>query len=507
MNQTLQINGFLHLLSDVCISKNSDFINNDKIIIDKNMKAFLNFQNKEYENFVGSSIFYTQSPLSVAVGMTIAQNIFAERFNKQEMALVYHNIFCIVSDLATGENFDALRMAIDCKLKNLIVVYKSADARLINFYKKYGVNVAESFDELLNLSNISNMPTFISIESFVGAEDICDIEMKKCIHSCLVGGSGREKIYKNVCNAYKKKYSNEFKLFQNFYQLKSINLDSEDNFKGLALGNFALNKLSNDTLCLLGGSAVRSNNIYLIGGGDYPYNPIGVNINFEDYVDIMYDVLAGISMYDKFFVFCNDKVSNMTKLFGVKDSFKGVILLHEDVPYLHSWFDKRLNVFRPSNASEMAFAFNQSIQNNLANIILLTDDFLGGKVAKDQSLECGGYEITNCSKPNGIILASGKDVLFAKAVRNILSLKGIDIAIFSIFDHKLFKENHHKCLDKYKNIKSIVAFACEGDTNFDRYVCQTGAVIDIRHQNPEGLAKKIYAIIKRNGERSDSLFD
>ncbi len=513
MDNTYLLNG-ISFFGDICLSKNPSFVNNDRIVIANELKDFCGICNKELDKYSNKCIFYSNNPLAIAVGLSIAENNLASRFNKFELNLIQHNTFCFVKSLSDGNCFEAMNLAVKMNLSNLVVIYEQADERLVNFFKKLGVNVAKTDADLKALLNISNAPILICIDDIKAKLSLDDFNngSKKAMQSCLIGGTARERSFRSNMSRYKKKYFDEYKLFESFFNTTpKLNLDTKESISGLDLGNVALNKLANDNLNVIGGTPnlISETRAFVVGGGQYPNNPIGANINFAGFENVMYSVCAGISLHQGLFAYCADYLSRATRLLEIKQSFSGLFILFEDDIDNLSIFrmQQHFYVFRPCNASEVAFAYEFAFSSDIPTIVVLTKDLLCASISAKQDIANGGYVIYQPKSINGVILASGKDICTAFQVKDILNTNSVDVAIVSIPCNKLFEENALSLLKKFKRIKSIVALDSASNSYFDKYLPRTGKTIKITEASLKELAKEVYNIIKHNGERSESLFE
>ena len=496
------------LLSDVCLSRDVDFINNDKIVIDTGLEDICEFYKRELRRYVDKNLFFTSSPLAVAVGLCIAQKNLASRFNKFEINIISHSNICIVGDLSCGKNFDALNFAVRMGVDNLVVFYAKSDARLLNYFEKSGVNIASKSE--VNFYDTSGI-TLVRLEDFFDSqEEDLNRLFKNAYQKAIIFGASREKIYKNDSVRFKKNYYDEYKLFKDFYDKKpTLSMDSRERLSGIDLGNVALNKISSDVLNVVGGTPnlIDKTHAFIVGGGEFPSNPIGTNINFVGFEDVMYEVCAGMSLHGGLNVFCADLLSRSYKLFGLDISFKGLfVFIEDDYDYLSLLrMDKHITTFNAGNASEIAFAFEYAFNTHKPTALVLSKELLSGSVANKEQIKNGAYIISDEKYPNGVLLASGKDVNLALEVKFILKPRGIDLIVLSVPCTNLLDDNL-KIVNRFK-MKSIFAFDRADTSYLERYIPKTGEVINVENETPENVAKKIYSLVKRNGERTDSLFD
>lgn len=498
----------VNLLNNICLSRNADFINNDKIVIDKRLNDICEFYKRELGQYIDKNLFFTNSPLAVAVGLCIAQKNLASRFNKFEINIITHNNICVIDDLSYGKNFEALNLAVRMGIDNLVVVCAICDERLFNYFGKLGVKIANQ-DEI-NFYETSGI-TIVRLEGFFDdkEEDLIK-SFKTAYQKAIIIGASREREYKIDSTRFKKNYCDEYKIFKDFYDKKpTLSMDSREQISGIDLGNVALNKVSSDMLNVVGGTPnlIDKTHAFIVGGGEFPNNPIGTNINFVGFEDIMYEVCAGMSLHGGLNVFCADLLSKSYKLFGLDIAFKGLfIFLEDDYDYLSMLrMDKRITTFNAGNASEVAFAFEYAFNTHTPTALILTKELLSGSKASVDEIKKGAYTLAYEKYPNGVLLASGKDVNLALEVRLILKPKGIDLTVISIPCTNLLDDNL-KIVNRFK-MKSVFAFDRADTSYLERYIPKTGEVINVKNETPENVAKKIYTLIKRNGERTDSLFD
>lgn len=502
------------LLKNIALSKNKAFMNNDRIVIDNRLYELCSFFKGQFTDYIGRYVFTSDNALPIAVGMAICENNLSNRFNKFDLNIIDHHIYCIVENLANGENFEAINLAVKSNLNKLVIIYSNTDERLLYYYRRLGVNVVDSESELDSVLHIANTPIMVSVDILltrINKDDYTN-ECKKMIHSSVINGASRERTFKSNLARFKKNYHDEYKLLEGFFKDKpSLTLDVVDAIAGVDLGNYVLNKLVSQHINFVGGTPdkIIDTRAYVVGGDQYPDNPIGNNINFAGFERVMHHVCAGMSMHKGLFVFSADLMSNAYRLFDVKDKYCGLIILIEDqLDYLSLLrLQQHFYVFRPCNASEVAFAYEYAYNNDGPTIVILSKELLCSHTSTKEQISNGAYVLHPSKDENGVIIASGIDICRAIEVKNILSMKGLDITIVSLPCVQLFEQVNFKFFQRFKKIKSVMAFDGVDNSVYYKYLPRTGTVFNTQKYDVNELAKKVFDVIKRNGERMDSLFE
>ena len=107
-----------------------------------------------------------------------------------------------------------------------------------------------------------------------------------------------------------------------------------------------------------------------------------------------------------------------------------------------------LNVFRPADAGETAAAYVTALRGKAPTCIVCSRQNLPQLDADGKMALRGGYIVSDCKKPDVIIMASGSEVHLALEAKDILANEGISVRVVSmpcmeVFDKqsRVYKES------------------------------------------------------------------
>ena len=303
-----------------------------------------------------------------AVGMAIAQTMFAERFNSVGFPLIDHYTYCLAGDgcLMEGVAQEACSLAGNLNLNKLILLYDSNDVTMdgsLNLSNRE--NVAKKFKSMgwnvihCNRANDykacsfaiakakrASKPTIIIFKTIIGigtdkegtssihglalnAEEL-KVYNKKMgvvenfylpndVRDWCMASSRRGKLYHEKWNQTLAVYANSnpelYRQFTTFFDKKKIDFDkiSRNLYKwegksGRELNKAILNEIAEKLPQVVGGTAdvIQTSLAYIDEGGNYnPGNRRGRNIHFGVREHAMAAIINGISLYEDFIPFCS----------------------------------------------------------------------------------------------------------------------------------------------------------------------------------------------------------
>ncbi len=303
-----------------------------------------------------------------AVGMAIAQTMFAERFNSVGFPIINHYTYCLAGDgcLMEGVAQEACSLAGNLNLNKLILLYDSNDVTMdgsltlsnrenvAKKFKSMGWNVIrcnrandyKACSFAISKAKRSNKPTIIIFKTIIGigtdkegtssihglalnAEEL-KVYNKKMgvvenfyipndVRDWCMASSRRGKLYHEKWNQNLAVYANSnpelYRQFTTFFDKKKIDFDkiSRNLYKwegksGRELNKIILNEIADKLPQVVGGTAdvIQTSFAYIEEGGNYNLgNRRGRNIHFGVREHAMAAIINGISLYEDFIPFCS----------------------------------------------------------------------------------------------------------------------------------------------------------------------------------------------------------
>ncbi len=288
----------------------------------------------------------------------------------------------------------------------------------------------------------------------------------------------KERAWQDMLEEYKKKYPLKYEQFNREISGKTVELDAVPQLwakpdKPDAVRNESgaiLNKLSVVVPNLVGGAAdlAPSTKTYLKGLGDYgAFNHTGRNLHFGIREHAMAAICNGIKLHGGMEVFCStffvfsDYMRNAMRMSALMNLNVMYVLTHDSIgvgedgpthqPVEHLASLRampNLNVFRPADAGETAAAYVTALRGKAPTCIVCSRQNLPQLDADGKMALRGGYIVSDCKKPDVIIMASGSEVHLALEAKDILANEGISVRVVSmpcmeVFDKqsRVYKES------------------------------------------------------------------
>ena len=303
-----------------------------------------------------------------AVGMAIAKEMLAERFNAVGFPIINNYTYCVVGDgcLMEGVAQEACSLAGNLNLNKLILLYDSNEVTMegsINLSNRE--NVAKKFKAMgwkvilvkygnnytacsraIGKAKKSDRPCLVIFKTTIGIGT--DKEGTSAVHSGVLSENelktfnSKLGVYENFfvpndvrdwCMATARKgklnhekwnqelaiYANSnpelYRQFTNFFDRKKLDFDKMvrnaykwENKSGRDLNKIILNEIAEKYLQIVGGCAdvVNSTKAFIENGGYFSYaNRRGRNIHFGVREHAMAGICNGIALYEDFIPFCS----------------------------------------------------------------------------------------------------------------------------------------------------------------------------------------------------------
>lgn len=301
--------------------------------------------------------------LTIAVGMALAEKMLASRYNKPDVKIIDNKIYALVGEgcLMEGVSFEALSLAGNLKLNNLIVVYdcnkisldsptnKTFNINIKQYMKSIGFEVFEvedgndlvTINNALSLAKKSDKPAMVIVKTKIGyltkhensnkahgmvLDDNQLAELKQKLNIKTTDNFELEKEvmlqleiikarfsfvqsnFENRLKKYKRLYPNEFASLNNFINnnyksdyKKSFDYSKvNDNLSSRDMGGIILNEFAKSDNSIVGGCAdvSSSTKAYITEGGEVANNSfIGKNILYGVREFAMSCISAGLAIY------------------------------------------------------------------------------------------------------------------------------------------------------------------------------------------------------------------
>jgi len=338
-------------------------------------------------------------------------------------------------------------------------------------------------------------------------------------------GAKIEREWQALFNEYKKKYPALAEEFVNSFNGKFDDVDTSDLFEFTkseatrSTGSTILNKLSDRIPALFGGSAdlgpsnktVMKNRAYFSAD-----NPNGSNMHFGIREHAMAAACNGIAAHggllpycSTFFVF-SDYMKNAIRLSAMMKLRVIYIFTHdsigvgEDGP-THQPVEQLvslrsipcLNVIRPADGKETAYAYLSAISYNGPTAIILSRQNLPQLTGSNENALKGGYIVSEAPSEtiDCLLIATGSEVQFCiDAQKMLYDLHSISARVISIPSFELFEKQS----DEYKEavlparIKARVCVEAGSSMSWYKYAGDRGEIIAIDRFGESGNADLLF---------------
>ena len=283
----------------------------------------------------------------------------------------------------------------------------------------------------------------------------------------------KQREWQKMMEEYKEKYPLKYEQFNREISGKTVELDAVPQLwskpeKPDAVRNESgaiLNKLSVVVPNLVGGSAdlSPSTKTYLKGLGDYgAFNHAGRNLHFGIREHAMAAICNGIKLHGGMEVFCStffvfsDYMRNAIRMSALMNINVIYILTHDSIgvgedgpthqPVEHLASLRampNINVFRPADAGETAAAYVTALRGKSPTCIVCSRQNLPQLDADGKMALRGGYIVSDCKKPDLILMASGSEVHLVLEAKKLLEAEGVNVRVISMPCMEVFDKQSH----------------------------------------------------------------
>ncbi len=275
--------------------------------------------------------------------------------------------------------------------------------------------------------------------------------------------------WEELFEAYEKKYPILGKKLENIIN-GVLDINFEEVLKTVEIGTVeasrvsggkVITKLSNEIVELIGGSAdlTKSTKVKGINGDFTKENRLGRNINFGVREHAMAAIINGLTLHHLkgfsggFFVFA-DYMKPAIRMAAIMNIPAIYIFTHDSVAVgedgpTHEPIEQlamlrstpNINVFRPCDANETAFSYRFALESkNTPTVIALSRQNL--EVKRETTYEDfkkGAYVISDSKDFEGILIATGSEVMLAIDTQESLKEEGINVRVVSMPSMDVFK--------------------------------------------------------------------
>ncbi len=509
-------------------------LNNREELI--NFRSYKSITPGHPENFLTPGVEMTTGPLGQGIAGAVGMAIAAKYKGNN------NRVYVLVSDgdLMEGVSYEALSLAGNLELDNLIVLYDSNDVTLdgdlrkafiediekrfsainFNYYKVKDGNDFEKINEVIEKSKKALKPALIEVKTIIGDgtsvagtseahgkplsnNDILSLKKEWQITTSFVVP---EEIRNYAIYKLKSRGS-----LSDISLLEGINL--KINFTDLykkeeAMRNSAskiLQRISDVNSLVIGGSAD-------VGTSTKTYFPELKDFNKENYngKNIWYGVrehamgtitnglaLSGLYPYCSTFLAFADYMKPAIRQAAIMNIPSVFVFTHDSINIgadgpTHQPIEQlamlrsipNLNVFRPADVKEITGSFKKAFSSKNPSAIVLSRN-KAKKIAKTKMLSVnkGAYILRKEKDLHGIIIATGSEVNVALQIANELyDAKKIDLRVVSMPCRELFENQAIKYQEKIipKGIRKIVLEA-SCSFGWEGYVYDKKYLITINH--------------------------
>ncbi|MDY5730838.1 MAG: transketolase [Eubacteriales bacterium] len=289
-----------------------------------------------------------------------------------------------------------------------------------------------------------------------------------------------------------------------------------------------INRLANMIPNLIGGSAdlAPSNKTDIKGGGSYSSeNRLGRNIHFGVREHAMSAICNGIALHGGLHVFCgtffifSDYCKNAIRMSAIQHLPVVYVLTHDSIGVgedgaTHEPIEQlaglrampNLNVYRPADGKESAYAWVQALQSNGPSALVLSRQNLPCYENSGADTLRGAYILSPSKKevPDCILMASGSEVEYIMQAQEILAKENIDCRVVSVPCMEVFEQQ--PC--EYKKsvlpcaVRKRVAMEAGATMPWYKYVGLDGIVLGI---DKFGASAPADVLFKEYGMHSDAV--
>ncbi len=378
----------------------------------------------------------------------------------------------------------------------------------------HGAPLGEKNTQLLKENLGYNYPPFTVPE-----------EIKPLLKKTIAKGKRIEKQWNLLMQAYAKAYPAEAEEFEKWLSDEIFELDYAQILKPAtgaeatrSSGSNVLNALANSIPNLFGGSAdLGPSNKSIMKNREWfsASNPNGSNVHYGIREHAMAAISNGIAMHGGLIPYCatffafSDYMKNAIRVSALMSARVIYIFSHdsigvgEDGP-THQPIEQlvalrsipNINVLRPSDAIETAYAWITALKSNCPSALVLSRQNLPQSGLSGEGALKGGYVLAKESKPTPdcILIASGSEVELCLKAKEALLLEGIDARVVSMPCMEIFDSQS----EEYKQsvlpsaVKARVCVEAGSSYSWYKYAGDNGKLICIDEFGKSGNSKQLF---------------
>lgn len=494
--------------------------------------------------------------ISTAVGMALAESHLAYKFNKEDIKIVDHYtyVLCGDGDLEEGISMEAMSLAGHLKLNKMIVLYDSNDIQLDGEValtntdsiklKAMGMNwnyiLVKDGNDISEISlaideaKKSDKPTIIEIKTTIGyGAPNCG---ESAVHGAPLGEENTDQLRKNLgykyppfevdssvyayfnehvvnrgddentnwninLDKYKKKYPEDFKLYEKYIN-EEFSIDDVE-FPTYEVGSIEstrkilgkmLDTINATIPNTIGGSADLTPSTFVKGAnGNFEFDSKGGrNIKFGVREHAMTAIVNGINIHGGLKAFCagffifSDYMKPAMRLAAIMRVPSIFIFSHdtvcvgEDGP-THQPIEQltmlrsipNFNMIRPADATEVKAALKVAFESKYTPTSICTtrQGVLNMDVTSEEGLMRGAYIVRDVKDPTGIIISCGSELELAINVAKKLDMIGERVRVVSMPSMYLFNNQSEEYRESIlpKNITKRLAIEMGATMPWYRY--------------------------------------
>ncbi len=270
-------------------------------------------------------------------------------------------------------------------------------------------------------------------------------------------------------------------------------------------GYTVLNRLADEVANLFGGSAdLGPSNKTVMKNREYfsHDNPNGSNVHFGIREHAMSAICNGIAAHGGLIPYCStffafsDYMKNAIRLSALMNLRVIYILTHDSIgvgedgpthqPVEHLASLRsipNLNVYRPADGKETAYAYLNALKSNGPSVIVLSRQTLPLYENSGKNATFGGYVISDCDKqePDCLLIASGSEVECCIVAQEKLQSEGIFARVVSMPSIDVFELQSEAYREKVipSTVKARVCVEAGCSYGWHKYAGDAGEIISI----------------------------
>lgn len=420
---------------------------------------------KNFDTNISSS-YFKRGTLSLACGMALASSYLNKRYkykNNNSLTDNYVYVLCDASDLMRGDSYEALEMVKSLGLSKFIVICNNSNSYDFSksFLSSYNIVYVNNGDDLEEINKAildckaSSLSSFIVVNTKLSFDDASSFKKSNSLLDVAfsVSNDAYEYFKSVVLDRLKKTRLNYDKV------VSKLLIDMDPNYR-LELSNFGsfssdlvLKGCDIDNLANLDGETAANfilNDIIL-------NNALVYNLSFLDFNKRCYCIgdiangmtLSGVRSFTSLPISYVDYLRTSIKyavlnelcgvyIFKVCEDYNEYISILRTIP--------NLTLFTPCDVNELIGSFKASIDNTSSVSVIIVNDKLM-PVYPDTNIKKvfkGAYVLRDYEEIDGVLVASGENIVKALEVEELLFKKGLKFRIVSLVSIDKFLKQSDK---------------------------------------------------------------